>query len=126
MQWDNRMASMSPPRQTDITYNDHQASTWYKQPVAVLPDQVKLVEEDLIVLNDPELSIELWILFQSPVRWRGHYKMHTLVREAVHMACVLTEELVQRVHFPYGFFKSSGCFMLFSKSWQGILKHFCI
>src|ERR1051326_7474119 len=117
MQWDNRMAPMSPPRQAHITYNNHQAPTWDKQPIAVLPNQAKLGEEDLIVLNHPELSIELWIFFQSPVRWRGHYKMHALVREAVHMACVLLEELMYRVHFPYGFFKSSRCLTLFSESW---------
>src|SRR5262245_3302685 len=90
----------------------------------MLPDQIQLVEKGVVIFDHAELSIKMGVLFESPVRWRGHYKMHTLTSEAVHAACILMKKCMKCMNFPYSFFKSSGYLTIFGKSWQDILEHF--
>src|SRR6266700_6835408 len=78
-----------------ISYNTADTSSRNKDPEALGPDLVELVEELLVVVDVAELAgVVRLILFEVRIRRRGHHKMDRLVLQLGHLPAVSEDDVV--------------------------------
>jgi hypothetical protein len=63
--------------------------------MAMAPDFIQLGQKVVVVLDVSELPIALAVLFERPIRRRGHDEMDTMVREKTQISRVVTDEVMR-------------------------------
>src|SRR2546426_12341325 len=92
MERNDLMFAVGFARATDIADDNHKPPALHQCSAARLPDTIELLEEDLIVVVIPKLSLVVRVFLEVEVGRRGHHKVHRLLGDMTNLPRVAQEQ----------------------------------
>jgi len=70
------VAARLAAREADVADHDAEPTAGNEGPLTCAPDAIELIEEVLVARQVTELSLALWIFFETSVRRRGYNQVY--------------------------------------------------